>query len=272
MSLKNVIFLFLFLWGNFAIGQTTASPQIHLIKLEAPQLDTLRTVRIYLPVGYSTSKHHYPVVYMHDAQNLFDNATAFAGEWKVDEFLDTQKTQKVIVVGIDHGNEKRISELTPFPNEKYGGGEGEGYLDFIANTLKPHIDSTYRTLPEAQNTTIFGSSLGGLISFYAALKHPDIFGKAGVFSPSFWFSDEIYDFAEAADLSAESRIYFLAGTDESEDMTSQMLKMKELLLKKGMNEKNLSLKIVEGGEHNEAFWSSEFPEAFYWLFPRDADQ
>jgi predicted alpha/beta superfamily hydrolase len=204
---------------------------------------------------------------MHDAQNLFDTTTAFSGEWKVDEFMDAQKGQKVIVVGIDHGDEKRILELTPFPNENYGGGEGASYVAFLVKTLKPYVDSNFRTLPEAENTAIMGSSLGGLISFYAALKFPEVFGKIGVFSPSFWFSEEIFSFAEASKMPKNSRFYFVAGTAESENMISHLFKMKQILLNKGLSEEKLHLKIVKDGEHNEAFWSREFPEAFEWLFP-----
>ena len=99
---------------------------------------------------------------MHDAQNLFDAKTSFAGEWNVDKTLDSLKAQ-VIVIGIEHGNEKRGDELTPFPNKKQGGGKADDYLDFIVNTLKPYVDKNYRTKTNASNTVIFGSSLGGLV-------------------------------------------------------------------------------------------------------------
>ena len=100
---------------------------------------------------------------MHDAQNLFDDDTSYVGEWKIDEYLDSISEKEIIVIGIEHGNENRIDELTPFPNTKYGGGKGDDYLLFIKNTLKPYIDITYRTKPKAINTTIFGSSLGSSV-------------------------------------------------------------------------------------------------------------
>ena len=269
MSLKNIISFYLFICVSSGFSQSTASLQVHSFIIAAPQLDTVRTIRIYLPAGYENSAEAYPVLYMHDAQNLFDTTTAFSGEWQVDEFLDTQKGQKVIVVGIDHGNEKRISELTPFANEKYGGGNAEAYLDFIVNTLKPHIDATYRTLPNSQNTAIMGSSLGGLVSFYAAIKYPDVFGKTGVFSPSFWFSDKIYDLAGASEINHNTRFYLLGGTSEDESLVEKLQQMKDLLLKKALPRENIQMKIVSGGMHNEAFWSREFPEAFQWLFPKN---
>ncbi|NJW53223.1 alpha/beta hydrolase [Salinimicrobium oceani] len=265
MPLKNVIFALLFSVSISAAAQSTASANVKTFQLEAPQLDAIRTIRVYLPAGYDSAKERYPVVYMHDAQNLFDTATAFSGEWQVDEFLDAQKGQKVIIVGIDHGNEDRIAELTPFANEKYGGGEGAAYVDFIVNTLKLYIDSNYRSLPESKNTGIMGSSLGGLISFYAGLKHSDTFGRIGVFSPSFWYSEEIFQFVRTSEISPNTRIYFLGGTAEGEAMVPDLLKMKSLLLDKNFPQENLHVKIVEGAEHNEAFWSSEFPEALQWL-------
>ena len=117
---------------------------------------------------------------MHDGQNLFDKNTSGYGEWKVDEALDKlyrEKGLKLIVVGIDHGGSERLNEYSPFKNEKYGGGKGDAYLDFVVNTLKPYIDSNYRTLSDKKNTGIMGSSMGGLISHYAALKFPKFLEK-----------------------------------------------------------------------------------------------
>lgn len=139
-------FFFIFLWmisGN--AQESTASKNVSTFTIEAPQLKTSKKIWIYLPEGYSaTAKKKYSVIYMHDAQNLFDKKTSFVGEWDVDEKLDSLKAQ-VIVVGIEHGNEKRIDELTPFKNEKYGGGKADEYVDFIVKTLKPYIDKNYQT-------------------------------------------------------------------------------------------------------------------------------
>lgn len=266
MNLKSVIFILLLSIAIPGLAQDSGSQNVEIFELNALQVGSTRTIRVYLPQGYENSLERYPVLYMHDAQNLFDTTTAFAGEWRVDEFLDSRKELKVIIVGIDHGDEKRIAELTPFPNEKYGGGEGDAYLNFLIHTLKPHIDNTYRSFPDAENTGIMGSSLGGLISFYAALKHPEVFGKVGVFSPSFWFSNEIYDFAEASEISPNFRIYILGGTAEDGFLIPNIRKMEELLLKKGLPKENMIVRIADGGEHNEAFWSREFPEAFLWLY------
>ena len=239
---------------------------MHTFAIEAPQLDTIRKIWVYLPKGYEASEKKYPVMYMHDAQNLFDAETSFVGEWKVDEYLDSLSEQNIIVVGIEHGNENRIAELTPFANEKYGGGEADKYLEFIRLTLKPHVDATYRTLKNVENTSIMGSSLGGLVSFYAIFEYPETFGQAGVFSPSFWFSEDIFNFVKEAELDSQKRFYFLVGGAESEEMLPDLERMVELLKQKGLPKKNLSVNIIEGGEHNEAFWSKSFPEAYSWLF------
>lgn len=246
-------------------AQSTASTNVTVFKLPAPQLDTLKTIRIYLPKSYESSTHFYPVIYMHDAQNLFDKETSYVGEWEVDEFLDNLATKEVIVVGIDHGNTKRIDELTPFEHKKYGGGNGDAYLAFITQSLKPYIDKKYRTLSERAHTSIIGSSLGGLISFYAALEYPQIFGNIGVFSPSFWYSDKIYEKAEKAIINKDTKFYFLAGTEEDENLIAEIEKMLEILREKGIEKPNIGVKYIEGGKHNEALWSKNFPEAFKWL-------
>ena len=120
--------------------QSTASNQVSTFNIEAPQLNTTKKIWMYLPKNYNTSQKKYPVIYMHDAQNLFDAKTSYVGEWNVDEKLDSLNAQ-VIIVGIEHGNEKRMEELTPYKNAKYGGGNADNYLEFIVKTLKPAIDS-----------------------------------------------------------------------------------------------------------------------------------
>ncbi|MFY0481527.1 alpha/beta hydrolase [Flavobacterium sp. PLA-1-15] len=244
--------------------ESTLSKNVSTFVIDAPQLKTKKKIWLYLPEDYKTSNKKYPVIYMHDAQNLFDKKTSFVGEWNVDETLDSLKA-KVIVVGIEHGNEKRLDELTPFPNEKYGGGNGDAYLEFIVKTLKPHIDSNYRTKTKAKNTIIFGSSLGGLISYYAVLKYPEVFGKAGVFSPSFWFSDKIYEMTEKSD-KIKAKIYFLCGDKESDEMVAEVKKMEILLDKNRCYCLHLDKSvIVKEGEHNEKLWREGFAEAIKWL-------
>jgi len=259
-------FFFLILLINFvgSAQESTASKNVSIFTIEAPQLKTTKKIWIYLPKSYSASAQKYSVIYMHDAQNLFDAKTSYSGEWNVDEKLDSLSAP-VIVVGVEHGNEKRMDELTPYKNEKYGGGNADNYLDFIVNTLKPYIDKNYKTKPKAKNTIIMGSSLGGLVSYYAILKYPEVFGKAGVFSPSFWFSDSIYTKTEEAS-KIKTKIYFLCGDKESDDMVKDMTKMERLLDTKRCYCLHLTKsKIVKNGEHNEKLWRDGFVKAVLWL-------
>lgn len=256
-------FWILLFFGS-AHAQSTASQQVSTFTVEAPQLHCPKKIWVYLPKGYATSGKRYPVLYMHDAQNLFDAKTSFVGEWNVDETLDSLNAQ-TIVIGIEHGNDKRIDELTPYKNEKYGGGNADAYLDFIVRTLKPEIDKKYRTKTAAKNTTIMGSSLGGLVSFYAVLKYPGVFGKAGIFSPSFWYTKHIYDLAQQTK-KIRAKMYFLCGDDEDENMVPDMKRMESIVLQKSGNcKKRLAETVVKGGKHNEKLWRENFAKAYLWL-------
>ena len=188
------------------------------------------------------------------------------GEWKVDETLDSLKLD-LIVIGIEHGNAKRIDELTPFEHLEYKGGKADQYLTFITETLMPKVDSLYRVNTSPSQTFIGGSSLGGLFSFYASLKHPELFGKALVFSPSFWYSDEIYKFAEDLESSkvGKQELYFRAGEKESETMVQLMNDMKKVMLLKLNSCSQINSASIPEGEHNEKLWASLFPQAAQWL-------
>ncbi|MDD5149971.1 MAG: alpha/beta hydrolase-fold protein [Flavobacterium sp.] len=275
---KLTIILFLFVTISQTLAQSpspkseqakqnTASKQISTFTIEAPQLNTTKKIWIYLPKNYSKSQKKYPVIYMHDAQNLFDSKTSFIDEWNVDEKLDSLNAQ-VIIVGIEHGNEKRIEELTPYKNEKYGGGNADNYLDFIVITLKPEIDKKYRTKTNDKNTAIMGSSLGGLVSYYAILKYPEVFGKAALFSPSFWFNREEINELTRKTPKIKTKIYLLCGDNEGDaDMITDLNKIDDLISEKRCECNNLTKKkIVKGGQHNEKLWRDGFVKAFLWLF------
>ncbi len=246
--------------------QSTASTQVTTFTIEAPQLQTTKKIWLYLPKDYNSSTKKYPVIYIHDAQNLFDAKTSYAGEWNIDEKLDSLNA-KVIVVGIENGNEKRLEELTPYKNEKYGGGKADNYLNFIVKNLKPEIDKKYRTKTNTKNTVIMGSSLGGLTSFYAILKYPEVFGKAGVFSPAFWFNrKEILELTEHTK-KLKSKIYFLCGDNEGDaDMIPDLNKIEYLVNSKRCDCLQLNKKrVVKGGQHNEKLWRDGFVKAYLWL-------
>ena len=238
--------------------------------LSLPNLERQRTIRVYLPPSYSiSSDKSYPVIYMHDGQNLFDDATSFMGEWQVDESMDQIAKEtgfEAIVVGIDNGEGDRISEYTVWEHAKYGVGKGRLYLQDIVESVKPYIDNTYRTKVGSDSTSIIGSSLGGLISHVAIQEYPEVFGKAGILSPSYWYSPLVYSELVEKPIKPNHDLYLSAGTDESETMVSDLEKMLTLLKKHGHSEHHLKVSIVQDAKHNEAFWRSEFPKVVRWLY------
>lgn len=261
--------------GGSSASTAAANVKIMAAGFAMPQLNQTRKIWIYLPPDYETSGASYPVLYMHDGQNLFDNLTSFSGEWKVDETLNALAAQgkKVpIVIGVENGGASRIAEYTPWANATYGGGQGDKYMQFIVETLKPYVDQHYRTLPDRENTCIMGSSLGGLISHYGALKYQSVFGKAGLFSPSYWFSDSIWGFTRSHGKQQELRIYQLCGNNEGSSASesamqvSDMQHMNDSLVKAGFSQADIFIKVVDGGQHNEKLWSDSFGEAYQWLF------
>ncbi len=253
-----------------AAQHSTASAGVEVLApLVMPGLDRVRTVRVYLPPGYAQSRRRYPVLYVHDGQNLFDDATAFAGEWGIDESLDALAKSdglELIVVGIDNGGEHRIHELSPWTNPKYGDSEGTAYLDFVVRTVKPLIDRRYRTRRSRAHTGILGSSLGALSSHHAIYQYPEVFSKAGLFSPSYWYSAEIAEFTAARSLPEDTRIYLVVGDREGDEPMRTVADVRRVgnLLRADATE--MELEVRAGGEHNEAFWRREFPAAVRFLF------
>ncbi len=251
--------------------QPTASDNVQVLPYAflIPELDRQRQIRLYLPPSYHTSEKDYPVIYMHDGQNLFDELTAHAGEWAVDESLNILAKNgglEFIVVGIDNGGEFRMNELSPWENERFGVAQGEQYMDFIVDVVKPYIDTNYRTKADRLNTAIMGSSMGGLISHYALHEYPQTFSKAGIFSPAYWYSQDVFSFTRFKKAKLDGRIYVMFGDKEGDGMIADTSAMLNQLKQQGHPRRNIKFKRVEGGEHNEALWRSEFIEAVTWLF------
>ncbi len=268
---SDTLMLTILSWEDLGGTGTTAAPNVVVMDNDffIPQLNRTRRIWLYLPPDYETSTKRYPVLYMHDGQNLFDLYTSFAGEWEVDETLNSlfnNGKEVPIVVGIDNGGSHRIAEYTPWPNQQYGGGDGDLYAQFMVETLKPYIDDHYRTKPEREFTGVMGSSLGGLISHYLGLKYQEVFSKAGVFSPSFWFSDSSYIFAYETGKQHPVRYYMMGGTAESGGLVNQMNLMMDTLMAAGFAASVLNLKVVPGGQHNEYLWRTQFSQAYQWLF------
>jgi len=254
---------------------STAGPGVHVLaqRLAMPGLGRERTLRLYLPPSYETSPtRRYPVIYMHDAQNLFDEATSsFGSEWGVDETLDAfarRRGFEAIVVGIDNGDDERIHELAPWPNPKYGAAQGAQYMAFVVEVVKPYVDAHWRTLPDRADTAIIGSSMGGLVTHYALLRYPQVFGKAAILSPAYWFSSEVYAQTKAHPWPADTRAYLYIGGREDDQAQPDVERMMPLLAGS-----EVTLHVEPEGRHNEGAWRVEFPRAVAWLFgvrPLDA--
>jgi pullulanase len=259
--------------GSWAdISPSTVVGDVTTISL--PQFLGGRRVWVYLPPGYHASAARYPVLYMLDGQNVFDRVTSFVGEWKVDETLEALipagEVAPLIVVAIDHGGSRRITEYTPWVDAVEGGGGGDAHLDLIADVLVPHIDATYRTRAGAADRGLGGASLGGLMSLYAVLARPDVFGKAAALSPSIWWADRrIASFASEV-VKPAARIWMDMGTAEYEAGIPDLRRMRDALLALGFT-LDADLKVVEdpGAQHNEAAWSRRFPDVVRFLFPPD---
>lgn len=243
-----------------------------------------RDILVYLPPGYDANKkQRYPVFYLHDGQNLFDGATSFikGAEWQVDETAQTLITSKaikpVIIVGIYNAGKERITEYTPTADAKYKmGGKADLYGQMLVEELKPFIDSNYRTLSDARNTGLGGSSLGGLVSLYLALKYPNVFGRVAVVSPSVWWDNKmIVHEVEALKKRPRLRIWLDMGTKEggnkteADENTNYARQLRDALIVKGWKE-NSDLKYfeAEGAEHNERAWAQRVGPILRFLFPR----
>ncbi|GAB1415363.1 alpha/beta hydrolase-fold protein [Paludibacter sp.] len=245
--------------------------QKHTFETFLPLQGTRRII-IYLPPDYEVNtEKRYPVLYMHDGQNIFEQG-AF-GSWRMQDALqslyDSGKNVG-IVVGIDNGA-GRMSEYTPFPNFQYASNPtGNDYLQAIINNVIPYINSNYRTLADRENTGICGSSLGGLISYYAGLKHNDIFGRVGVVSPAFWYcKNDLNNYVSnwMGENAVKTKIYFICGDNEgSSSMVSDMQSFYNLTGIKGFKNENLYYEVVAGGQHNEAAWSQQIKRVYEFLF------
>ncbi len=246
----------------------TASPQVQVLKdsFYMPQLNRYKAIWVYLPKSYTISpQKRYPVLYMQDGQNLFDKVRSAHGEWQIDEMVDSITANGLyesIIVGIDNDAEKRINEYNPYSNERFGTGEGDAYLSFIVHTLKPFVDSTFRTLADDAHTAIGGSSMGALISFYALIKYPNTFGCAGIFSPSFWIAPQIKNEAAQTKLPANALFYFYAGEMESDEMLPDMLSVLKLIDDKNCCKTFLLTNAL--GQHKESYWRAPFADFYSW--------
>jgi len=244
--------------------KSTFHSSIHFQEIYITSLNRSRTTRILLPAAYYRyPEKRFPVIYMLDGQNLFDNTTSFGSPWNVQKVMDKLPLKyQCIIVGIDNGGHFRGSEYLPHHKHKlYHHGEGDIFIDFIKSDLKSKVDHHLRTLPDRDNTMIAGSSMGGLLAFYAATRTCDIFGKAGVFSPAFWMYPPVLNLKPKT----FSKIYIVGSKNESRGMKNTLEKTYRALKESGYPDEKVRVVVKDRGKHNEKLWGREFGPMLKWL-------
>ncbi|HVH86315.1 MAG TPA: alpha/beta hydrolase-fold protein [Terriglobales bacterium] len=251
-----------------------------------------RDLVVYLPPDYEESDRSYPVLYLHDGQNLFDPETAYVRgmDWKVDETADAliraREIQPVIIVGIFNTGEHRIEEYTPTRDRKLGGGHAGLYGRMLVEELKPFIDERYRTLTGPQNTGLGGSSLGGLATLYLGFTYPEVFGKLAVLSPSVWWDNKailkiiansskqhsaVSTPPNQGQTHSRLKVWISMGTEESQTGVRDADLLRNALVEQGWREgDDLHYEVIEGGKHNEAAWAERVEPVLKYLFPLSA--
>ncbi|MBO6183208.1 MAG: alpha/beta hydrolase [Chryseobacterium sp.] len=259
-----------FNWGPF---KDEFFPIVEVISEEfyIPQLDRYRKVWALLPYDYYISDKKYPVLYLQDAQNLFNEGSAY-GNWEIDKKLSILAEYgrgDVIVIAVEHGSEDRIKEYI-FDNDNVANGsEGKKYIRFVTDTLKPFIDEHYRTKKDRENTGIGGSSLGALISLYSGFLYPEVYSKLLIFSPSLWIEPTNNFPMMSFRVPFKTKIYLYGGEKEGSKMVKRIQVFENYLKrweKKNLFDFEFKTNINPDGEHSEFYWSQEFPRAIEWLF------
>ena len=239
-----------------------------LSRVRSLQRGTDRDIDVYLPPSYSSTRRRYPVVYMQDAQNLADPARAFAGTWELHRAIERLSSSGIeaIIIGVPHLGERRLHEYSPFHDPRHGGGDGDAYLAFLERTVKPLVDSRFRTRPERDATAILGSSMGALISLYAFFRAPETFGLIGAMSPALWFAGRaLLDYIET-DGAPPGRIYLDVGTDEGAGTLRDARQLAAMLRRKGYRDgETLCFAEDPDGRHEEAHWGRRLVPALEFL-------
>ena len=258
---------------NWAPFKDEFFPIVEIIseKFFIPQLNKTRKIWALLPYNYHQSKESYPVLYLQDAQNLFNEGSAF-GNWEIDKkmsILAEYGRGDVIIIAIENGSEDRIKEYVLDYDSITENAEGKKYIRFLADTLKPYVDSVYRTKQEREFTGIGGSSLGGLVSIYSGFLYPEVYSKLMIFSPSLWLNPA-NDFPQMNFKNPyDIKVYLYGGEEEGSEMTERM-QLFEKTMEGWENSTSMQfefkISINPEGKHQEFFWSQEFPRAIEWLY------
>ena len=267
---KDVVEKWRINWGPF---KKEFFPIVELIseKFFMPQLNKTRKVWALLPFDYHTSEKEYPVLYLQDAQNLFNEGSEF-GNWEIDKKLSILAEYgrgDIIIIAIENGSDDRIKEYILDKSSLTDNAEGKKYIRFVTDTLKPYVDSVYRTKQEREFTGIGGSSLGALISIYGGFLYPEVYSKLLIFSPSLWLNPEnnfqLLNFSNHY----KTKVYLYGGEKEGSKMVERIHKFEDALDHWEMTESldfETKVSINSEGEHQEFYWSQEFPRAIEWLF------
>ena len=238
--------------------------------LEIPGLGRRRKIWAFLPDDYAQNPtRRYPVIYFQDGQNIFEPwKTPFGQSWEVHHTmrrLSMEGIAPAILIGIEHGGKRRVKEFQPLKRNGEFAPEGNAYADFLANKLKPFVDQKLRTLPDRAQHTLVGSSMGGLIALYAGMKHQDVFGQLGIFSPSLWAAPALFPLIRKVGRHYPMKIYLTAGKEEGAYTVRQTESMHKTLLSSGFPQNDLYLGIREKGKHEENFWRAEFETFYRWI-------
>ena len=235
-----------------------------------------RDITVYVPSEYETQPHrHFPVLYLHDGQNLFDPDTSFVRgrTWRVAETADavigSQEVEPLIIVGIANTGEYRLAEYTHVRDWKMGGGDADKYGRLITEELIPFIGANYRTLGGPEHTALGGSSLGGLVSLYLGLKYSNIFGRLAVLSPSVWWSHKnIIGYVNEAKPQQRARIWLDVGDEEGRKTLADADLLERRLKAKGWRtDEDLHYMHIAGGTHDEASWAERVGPMLRFLYP-----
>lgn len=243
--------------------------------LKPPYREEKRRIRVLLPKDYDANLDmQYPVIYMHDGQNVFYSKESFSGHsWKVIPHLKRKDAPEVIIVGIDNDDDKRLDEYAPWVfDDQSHGGEGDDYARWLVEDIKPFIDKTYRTKSSKEYTALAGSSMGGIITAYMGSLYPNVFGTLGVFSLASWLSEQAFlEYIESRPLKCDMKVYIQVGTHEGNDTDSlftdvninqayidSSIYYQEALIKAGLPVEKIWLRILYGETHSERFWAKHF--------------
>ena len=259
-------------------GHGSLQSRLHKhMQFASPLLEEKHDFIVYVPQAFHDDPNRFfPVLYLHDGQNLFDPETSFikGNYWRVGETADWMisagEVEPLVIVGIYNAGAKRIDEYTPLEDRRLGGGNADAYGQMLVEDLKPFVAHHYRTLAGPENCGMGGSSLGGLVTIYLGMRYPDVFGKLAVLSPSVWWRDRvILKYVERIQQKTGQRIWLDIGTNEGRRAMPDARALKRMLVKKGWRQgKDLEYREIQGAQHSEYAWAERVGPLLKFLFPR----